>query len=148
MKLNKLQTRGKNRNSLMISCVQVKKVETFTQVHINCSFTHSHMNNAFSFSSISSGGSKGRGHEGRTSLHLGVQIISISCSFWENWQNCVFTTPSYGLFTLPPGGNPGCVTDKYTSIVDSKWKEVSVWCTHYSSSGSRGPTGRCPPLVL
>ena len=48
MKLNKLQTRGKNRNSLMISCVQVKKVETFTlessHIHkfppMDCSRSH------------------------------------------------------------------------------------------------------------
>ena len=41
---------------------------------------------------------------------LGVQILSISCSFWENLAKlCVHAPP--GGFTPPPGGNPGSVTE-------------------------------------
>ena len=49
----------------------------------------------------SSGGSKG-GREGRTPP-LGVQILSISCSFWENLAKlCVHAPPLEG--SRPPLG--------------------------------------------
>ena len=43
---------------------------------------------------------------------LGVQIFSISCSFWENLAKmCVHAPPPPRGFTPPPGGNPGSATD-------------------------------------
>ena len=51
-----------------------------------------------------SGGSKG-GREGRTPPPpLGVQILSISCSFWENSAKLCVHAPPLGGFTPPPLG--------------------------------------------
>ena len=41
---------------------------------------------------------------------LGVQILSISCSFWENLANLYVGTPP-GELVPPPQGNPGSTTD-------------------------------------
>ena len=54
-----------------------------------------------------SGGSKG-GHEGRAPP--GVQILSISCSFWENLANSYVGAPPPGELAPPPRGNPGSAT--------------------------------------
>ena len=54
-----------------------------------------------------SGRSKG-GHEGRTSP-LGAQILSISCSFWENLAKSYVGAPPREL-APPPRGNPGSAT--------------------------------------
>ena len=40
---------------------------------------------------------------------LGVQILSISCSFWENLVKSYVGTPPRGLVP-PPRGNPGSAT--------------------------------------
>ena len=58
---------------------------------------------------ISSGGSKG-GREGRTPP-LCVQILSISCSFWENLAKLRVHAPPLEGSRPPPWGNPGSVTD-------------------------------------
>ena len=48
-----------------------------------------------------------RGARG-TRVPLGVQILSISCSFWENLaKSYVGTPPGVGA---PPRGNPGSAT--------------------------------------
>ena len=54
-----------------------------------------------------SGGSKGGG--ARDTPRLGVQILSISCSFWENLAKSSVGAP--GELAPPPRGNPGSATD-------------------------------------
>ena len=39
---------------------------------------------------------------------LGIQILSISRSFWENWQN--------HMVAPPPQGNPGSATGQIRSL--------------------------------
>ena len=47
---------------------------------------------------------------------LVVQILSISCSFWENLAKLCVRALSGG-FTLPPGGNPGSATENSTKSI-------------------------------
>ena len=54
-----------------------------------------------------------RGWEGRPP---GVHILSISCSFWEIWQNCMFVPPPPRKLAPPPRGNPGSATSFVVSI--------------------------------
>ena len=42
---------------------------------------------------------------------LGVQILSISCSFWENLAKSYVGAPT-GELVSPPRGNPGSTTDR------------------------------------
>ena len=56
----------------------------------------------------SSGGSKG-GRRGRAPPP-GVQILSISCSFWEILAKSYVGAPP-GELAPPPRGNPGSATD-------------------------------------
>ena len=56
-----------------------------------------------------SGGSKGGGGEGPPPQ--GVQILSISCSFWENLaKSSVGAAHPLGELAPPPRGNPGSAT--------------------------------------
>ena len=58
-------------------------------------------------------GSKG-GHEGRAAS-LGIQILSISCSFWANLANLYVDAPR--AVAPPPQGNPGSATENSTPVV-------------------------------
>ena len=58
-------------------------------------------------SHVTSGGSKG-GRRGRAPP-LGVQILSILCSFWEKSTNSYVGAPP-GELAPPPRGNPGSAT--------------------------------------
>ena len=49
-----------------------------------------------------------RGARGRRAP-LGVEILSISCSFWENLAKSYVGTPP-GELAPPPRGNPGSAT--------------------------------------
>ena len=59
---------------------------------------------------ITSGGSKGGARDPRPPL--GAQILSISCSFWENVAESYVGAPP-GELAPPPRGNPGSATDHY-----------------------------------
>ena len=54
-----------------------------------------------------------RGGAGDARPPLGVQILSISCSFWENLTNLYVGAPP-GELAPPPRGNPGSATAKDT----------------------------------
>ena len=56
-----------------------------------------------------SGGSKGGGRRGRVAP-LGVQILLISCSFWEILAKSYVGAPPLGRLAPPPRGNPGSAT--------------------------------------
>ena len=56
-----------------------------------------------------SGGSKG-GRKGRAPPW--AQILSISCSFWENLAKSYVGAPP-GELAPPPRGNPGSATETY-----------------------------------
>ena len=57
---------------------------------------------------VISGGSKG-GNAGDTCSPAGVQILSISCSFWEILAKSYVGVPPRELAS-PPRGNPGSTT--------------------------------------
>ena len=61
-----------------------------------------------------SGGSKGGARDARSP---GAQILSISCSFWENLAKSYVGAPPPGELAPPPRGNPGSAT---AIIVKSK----------------------------
>ena len=49
---------------------------------------------------------------------LGVQILSISCSFWEILVKSYVGTPPSGDLAPPPRGNPGTATADNFSLID------------------------------
>ena len=66
-------------------------------------FLLSYLKVPFSFCTTTSGGSKGGARDARP---LGVQILSISCSFWENLGKIVCWRPARELAPPPPGNPP------------------------------------------
>ena len=73
---------------------------------------------------MSSGGSKG-GCEG-CMTPLGLKIFSFSCSFWDNWQNCLLVPPPAGL-APPTRGNPGFATDQSPVSQSAQFTESVIW---------------------
>ena len=47
---------------------------------------------------------------------LGAQILSISCSFWENLAKSYVGAPPPGELAPPPQGNPGSATDNVSDF--------------------------------
>ena len=80
--------------------------------------------------------------QGRCKGHVPqVQILSISCSFWENLANlCVGAPP--GLVP-PPRGNPGSATA--STYIGAGDKSVSEELLDAISGGSKGGTKDAPP---
>ena len=78
----------------------------------------------------SSGGSKGA--QGMRTL-LGVQILSLSCSFWKFWQNHMLAPP--WELVPPPGRNPGSAT-VFTNWMETTQKHsVEANCLTSSQTG-------------
>ena len=82
----------------------LRKFMRFEQNHVNFP------KNSVKLWDICSGGSK-EGREGRVLTPAQVQILSISCSFWENLAKSYVGAPP-GKLAPPPRGNPGSATEK------------------------------------
>ena len=57
-----------------------------------------------------------RGGAGDAPPPPGVQILSISCSFWEILAKLYVGAPPPGELAPPPRGNPGSATEMYNEF--------------------------------
>ena len=75
---------------------------------------------------------------------LGVQILSISCSFGENWAKSYVGAPHPPGLVRPPRGNPGSATGYgfiCTSQTDIVGTRVKVW-VHVRLLGASRSAGK------